>query len=39
MGHPATCGGAKRSLFARMGFVVTHPFHDETVEWMGHPAA
>jgi hypothetical protein len=20
-------------------FVVSHPFHDETVEWMGHPAA
>ena len=19
-----------------MGFVVPHPFHDETVEWMGH---
>ncbi len=20
----------------RGGFVVTHPFHDETVKWMGH---
>lgn len=24
---------------ARGGFVVSHPFHDETVEWVGHGAA
>jgi hypothetical protein len=26
----ATCGGANRSLFARRGFVVSHPFHMNT---------
>jgi hypothetical protein len=23
-------------LWVKVGFVVSHPFHDETVEWMGY---
>jgi hypothetical protein len=29
----ATCGGARGSLFARMEFVVSHPFHKK--KWKG----
>jgi hypothetical protein len=31
--YPTTCGGANRSLFARMGFAVSHPFAKNANGW------
>jgi hypothetical protein len=35
MGHPVCWLIGERPGW--LGFVVSHPFHDETVKWMGHP--
>jgi hypothetical protein len=35
--EPGTPGNVLEEKDGELGFVVSHPFHDETMEWMGHP--
>ena len=37
MGHPELVGELRRQNGGRLRFVLSHPFRDETAEWMGHP--
>ena len=38
LGQPSVVRDQGSEKDGGLRFVVSHPFHDKTVEWMGHPA-